>query len=217
MNLKQLLTILLFTGLLFGQEQSIPGWGFYGGMGMNNVKMSGSDADDLTPKALTGTLVGVSKGVALGGIPLFAGAGLGQRGFKSEGTVTDSIMGFEVSSDVKGETSLNYLDVWIVMPYPIGPGVAWAGPSVGMFLNGKSKVDMKMEVNGVEIANESLDEDIESGPGDDKADYGIIIGYSYPLPIMDGKLSLNGGYYLGLMDHDDITFNSIFAHISYRL
>ena len=50
MNLKQLLTILLFTGLLFGQEQSIPGWGFYGGMGMNNVKMSGSDADDLTPK-----------------------------------------------------------------------------------------------------------------------------------------------------------------------
>ncbi len=37
MNLKQLLTILLFTGLLFGQEQSIPGWGFYGGMGMNNL------------------------------------------------------------------------------------------------------------------------------------------------------------------------------------
>jgi hypothetical protein len=186
-------------------------------MGMNNVKMSGSDADDLTPKALTGTLVGVSKGVVLGGIPLFAGAGLGQRGFKSEGTVTDSIMGFEVSSDVKGETSLNYLDVWMVMPYPIGPGVAWAGPSVGMFLNGKSKVDMKIELNGVEMANESLDEDIESGPGDDKADYGIIIGYSYPLPIMNGKLSLNGGYYLGLMDHDDLTFNSIFAHISYRL
>ena len=217
MNLKQLLTILLFTGLLFGQEQSIPGWGFYGGMGMNNVKMSGSDADDLTPKALTGTLMGVSKGVVLGGIPLFTGAGLGQRGFKAEETVTESIMGLEVSSDVKGETSLNYLDVWMVMPYPFGLGLAWAGPSVGMFLNGKSKVDMKMEMNGVEIANESLDEDIESGPGDDKADYGIIIGYSYPLPIMDGKLSLNGGYYLGLMDHDDITFNSVFAHISYRL
>ena len=206
MKMKQLLTILLFTGLLFGQEQSIPGWGFYGGMGMNNVKMSGSDADDLTPKALNGTLVGVSKGVAPGGIPLFAGAGLGQRGFKSEGTVTVSFMGLEMPMDVKGETSLNYLDVWIVMPYPIGPGLAWAGPSVGMFLNGKSKVDMKIEMNGVEMANESLDEDIESGPGDDKADYGIIIGYSYPLPIMDGKLSLNGGYYLGLMDHDDITF-----------
>ena len=217
MNLKQLLTILLFTGLLFGQEQSIPGWGFYGGMGMNNVKMSGSDADDLTPKALTGTLVGVSKGVALGGIPLFAGAGLGQRGFKVEETETEESFIGQMSSDVKGETSLNYLDVWMVMPYPIGPGVAWAGPSVGMFLNGKSKVDMKIEMNGVEMANESLDEDIESGPGDDKADYGIIIGYSYPLPIMNGKLSLNGGYYLGLMDHDDITFNSIFAHISYRL
>ncbi len=217
MNLKQLLTILLFTGLLFGQEQSIPGWGFYGGMGMNNVKMSGSDADDLTPKALTGTLMGVSKGVVLGGIPLFVGAGLGQRGWKLEETETEDESGFEMSLDVKGETSLNYLDVWMVMPYPFGPGLAWAGPSVGMFLNGKSKMDMKMEMNGVEIANESLDEDIESGPGDDKADYGIIIGYSYPLPIMDGKLSLNGGYYLGLMDHDDITFNSIFAHISYRL
>jgi len=78
-------------------------------------------------------------------------------------------------------------------------------------------MEKKMDMNGVEIANESLDEDIESGPSDDKADYGIIIGYSYPLSIMDGKLSLNGGYYLGLMDHDDITFNSVFAHISYRL
>jgi len=219
MNLKQLLTVLFLTGLLFGQEQSIPGWGLYGGMGMNNVKMNGSDADDLTPEALTGTLVGVSKGVVLGGMPLFAGAGLGQRGFKVEETETetDEYSGMQMSMDIKGETSLSYLDVWMVMPYPIGPGVVWAGPSVGMFLSGKSKLDMKMEMNGVEMVNESLDEDIESGPGDDDADYGIIIGYSYPLPIMDGKLSLNGGYYLGLMDHDDITFNSIFAHISYRI
>ena len=211
--MKIILTVLVVFSLVFAQD--VPGWGFYGGIGMNNAKISVSSAPSTKP--LTGILVGVSKGVVLGGIPLFTGAGLGQRGFKAEETVTDSIMGFEVSSDVKGETSLNYLDVWMVMPYPIGPGMAWAGPSVGMFLNGKSKVDMKMEMNGVEIANESLDEDIESGPGDDKADYGIIIGYSYPLPIMDGKLSLNGGYYLGLMDHDDITFNSVFAHISYRL
>ena len=117
---------------------------------------------------------------------------------------------------MKVATSMNYLDAWVVMPYPVGPGLAWAGPTAGMFLNGKAKMEMEMDFLGIPIS-ESMEEDIESGPGDDKADYGIIIGYSYPLPIMDGKLSLNGGYYLGLMDHDDITFNSVFAHISYRL
>ena len=107
------------------------------------------------------------------------------------------------------------------MPYPIGPGMVWAGPSVGKFLNGKMKLEM--DIFGMSISQE---EDITDGPAEE-AEYGIIIGYSNPLPIMNGKLSLNAGYYLGLKKHklvnedtgiiDDITFNSIFAHFSYRL
>ena len=60
------------------------------------------------------------------------------------------------------------------------------------------------------------EEDIDEGF--DEPEFGIILGGSYPLPVMDGKLNLNAGYYLGLIEHDDaLTFNSIFAHLSYSL
>ena len=206
--MKIVLTVLFICSLALPQD--LPGWGFYGGMGMNNAKISESGA--VSPKPLTGVLVGVSKGVMLGGMPLFVGAGLGQRGFKIEESQTDEETGMSMS--MKVATSMNYLDAWVVMPYPVGPGLAWAGPTAGMFLNGKMKMKMEMDFLGIPIS-ESMEEDIDEGP--DEPEFGIIIGYSYPLPIMDGKLNLNGGYYLGLIEHDDITFNSMFAHISYRL
>ena len=202
--MKIVLTVLFICSLALPQD--LPGWGFYGGMGMNNAKISESGA--VSPKPLTGVLVGVSKGVMLGGMPLFVGAGLGQRGFKIEESQTDEETGMSMS--MKVATSMNYLDAWVVMPYPVGPGLAWAGPAAGMFLNGKVKMDI--DLLGLSISEE---EDIDEGP--DEPEFGIIIGYSYPLPIMDGKLNLNGGYYLGLIEHDNITFNSIFAHLSYRL
>ena len=177
---------------------------------MNNAKISESGAP--SPKPLMGMLAGVSKGVMLGGMPLFVGAGIGQRGFKIEESETDEETGMSMS--MKVATSMNYLDAWVVMPYPVGPGLAWAGPTAGMFLNGKAKMEMEMDFLGIPIS-ESMEEDIDEGP--DEPEFGIIIGYSYPLPIMDGKLNLNGGYYLGLIEHDDITFNSMFAHLSYRL
>ena len=202
--MKIVLTVLFICSLALPQD--LPGWGFYGGMGMNNAKISESGA--VSPKPLTGVLVGVSKGVMLGGLPLFVGAGIGQRGLKMEESETDDETGASMS--MKVATSMNYLDAWVVMPYPVGPGLAWAGPAAGMFLNGKVKMDI--DLLGLSISEE---EDIDEGP--DEPEFGIIIGYSYPLPIMDGKLNLNGGYYLGLIEHDNITFNSIFAHISYRL
>ena len=202
--MKIVLTVLFICSLALPQD--LPGWGFYGGMGMNNAKISESGA--VSPKPLTGVLVGVSKGVMLGGMPLFVGAGLGQRGFKIEESQTDEETGMSMS--MKVATSMNYLDAWVVMPYPVGPGLAWAGPAAGMFLNGKVKMDI--DLLGLSISEE---EDIDEGP--DEPEFGIIIGYSYPLPIMDGKLNLNGGYYLGLIEHGDITFNSMFAHLSYRL
>ena len=206
--MKIILAILVICSLALPQD--LPGWGFYGGIGMNNAKVSESGAP--SPKPLMGMLVGVSKGVMLGGMPLFVGAGIGQRGFKIEESETDEETGMSMS--MKVATSMNYLDAWVVMPYPVGPGLAWAGPTAGMFLNGKAKMEMEMDFLGIPIS-ESMEEDIDEGP--DEPEFGIIIGYSYPLPIMDGKLNLNGGYYLGLIEHDDITFNSIFAHLSYRL
>ena len=202
--MKIILAILVICSLALPQD--LPGWGFYGGIGMNNAKVSESGAP--SPKPLMGMLVGVSKGVMLGGMPLFVGAGIGQRGFKIEESETDEETGMSMS--MKVATSMNYLDAWVVMPYPVGPGLAWAGPAAGMFLNGKVKMDI--DLLGLSI---SAEEDIDEGP--DEPEFGIIIGYSYPLPIMDGKLNLNGGYYLGLIEHDNITFNSIFAHLSYRL
>ena len=206
--MKIVLMILVICSLALPQD--LPGWGFYGGIGMNNAKISESGAP--SPKPLMGMLVGVSKGVMLGGMPLFVGAGIGQRGFKIEESETDEETGMSMS--MKVATSMNYLDAWVVMPYPVGPGLAWAGPTAGMFLNGKAKMEMEMDFLGIPIS-ESMEEDIDEGP--DEPEFGIIIGYSYPLPIMDGKLNLNGGYYLGLIEHDDITFNSMFAHLSYRL
>jgi len=206
--MKIVLAILVICSLALPQD--LPGWGFYGGIGMNNAKISESGAP--SPKPLMGMLAGVSKGVMLGGMPLFVGAGIGQRGFKIEESETDEETGMSMS--MKVATSMNYLDAWVVMPYPVGPGLAWAGPTAGMFLNGKAKMEMEMDFLGIPIS-ESMEEDIDEGP--DEPEFGIIIGYSYPLPIMDGKLNLNGGYYLGLIEHDDITFNSMFAHLSYRL
>ena len=206
--MKIILAILVICSLALPQD--LPGWGFYGGIGMNNAKISESGAP--SPKPLMGMLAGVSKGVMLGGLPLFVGAGIGQRGFKIEESETDEETGMSMS--MKVATSMNYLDAWVVMPYPVGPGLAWAGPTAGMFLNGKAKMEMEMDFLGIPIS-ESMEEDIDEGP--DEPEFGIIIGYSYPLPIMDGKLNLNGGYYLGLIEHDDITFNSMFAHLSYRL
>ena len=206
--MKIVLMILVICSLALPQD--LPGWGFYGGIGMNNAKISESGAP--SPKPLMGMLAGVSKGVMLGGMPLFVGAGIGQRGFKIEESETDEETGMSMS--MKVATSMNYLDAWVVMPYPVGPGLAWAGPTAGMFLNGKMKMKMEMDFLGIPIS-ESMEEDIDEGP--DEPEFGIIIGYSYPLPIMDGKLNLNGGYYLGLIEHDDITFNSMFAHLSYRL
>jgi len=197
--MKIVLMILVICSLALPQD--LPGWGFYGGIGMNNAKISESGAP--SPKPLMGMLVGM---------PLFVGAGIGQRGFKIEESETDEETGMSMS--MKVATSMNYLDAWVVMPYPVGPGLAWAGPTAGMFLNGKAKMEMEMDFLGIPIS-ESMEEDIDEGP--DEPEFGIIIGYSYPLPIMDGKINLNGGYYLGLIEHGDITFNSVFAHLSYRL
>ena len=202
--MRIILTILVMCSLAFPQD--LPGWSFYGGLGMNNAKMSESGAPSSKP--LMGMLAGVSKGVMLGGMPLFVGAGIGQRGFKIEESETDEATGMAMS--MKVATTMNYLDAWMVMPYPVGPGLAWAGPTAGMFLNGKAKNEV--EILGLSVSEE---EDMDEGP--DEPEFGIIIGYSHPLPIMDGKLNLNGGYYLGLIEHDGITFNSMFAHLSYRL
>ena len=209
--MKIIVTVLAVFSLTFAQD--LPGWGFYGGMGMNNAKISDSEAP--SPKPLMGMLAGVSKGVMLGGMPLFVGAGLGQRGYKMEETETDEETGILISMSMKAEFSMNYFDAWIVMPYPVGPGMVWAGPIAGIFLNGKMKMEMEMDFLGIPIST-SMEEDIDEGP--DEPEFGIILGGSYPLPIMDGKLNLNAGYYLGLIEHDDtVTFNSIFAHLSYRL
>ena len=189
--MKIILTVLVVFSLAFAQD--LPGWGFYGGIGMNNAKISLSSFPSTKP--LTGILVGVSKGVMLGGMPLFVGAGLGQRGYKFD------------QNGLKAELSMNFFDVWMVIPYPIGPAMVWAGPGFGLFLNGKRKMEM-----GPFSEEEDLDE------GFDEPEFGIILGGSYPLPVMDGKLNLNAGYYLGLIEHDDaLTFNSIFAHLSYSL
>ncbi len=202
--MKIVFAILVICSLALPQD--LPGWGFYGGMGMNNAKISESEAP--SPKPLMGMLAGVSKGVMFGGMPLFVGAGIGHRGYKIKESDTDEETGMSMSMEV--ELSMNYLDAWVVIHYPVGPGLAWAGPAAGMFLNGKVKMDI--DLLGLSVSEE---EDIDEGP--DEPEFGIIIGYSYPLPIMDGKLNLNGGTYLGLIEHDNITFNSIFAHISYRL
>ena len=101
--------------------------------------------------------------------------------------------GFELSdseTERSGEMRINYLDIPVlVMINPTPKLKVFAGPSIGIYLNGE--VYSKISYNGESISRtEDIEDDLVASP-----DFGAVIGSSYSVT---DKLSLDVRYTMGL-------------------
>ena len=189
---KVLLTIALPVCLVMGQDQpELPGWGVYGGVVIANA--SGDSLEGAEAVNLPG--FGISKGVMLGGLPMQVGVGIHGRGYHMD------------SDGMHVELKANYLDLWALVPYPVGPVFLGLGFNVGSFIGGTQKVEA--EFYGLEISEEA---DLESDALG--LDFGLNLGVAYP--IGDTGAQVGALYVLGLAEPaDGIKFNGLFLNAGY--
>ena len=151
-------------------------------------------------------VLGISRGLMAGPIPLSVGAGLGKRGFTQEMPNYDFLTG-EEDGTVKAENQYTTLDIWATVPYPVGPAFIQAGFIMGLSLSGTSTTDFL----GTEIELE-LEGDMLPDP-----DLGLMIALAYPI---NDNIGINVGYAHGLTNHGDdsmsMNFNGIFGLVGYN-
>lgn len=182
--LAVLMTAFIATNV---SAQGITGKGVKVGLNLANV--AGDDAEDTNMKI----------GLAIGGYATFD-FGLpvlirpevmfSQKGFK----IDEEEEFFGETMSIEGTFSVNYLDINPLAVYPINDMISvFVGPSLGLFINGKSEITVKIAGE-----SETTDEDIES---DDMngMDFGLIIGGGYNL----GMVEVEARYSLGLKDAYD--------------
>ena len=204
--MKIILTILLsITTVMFAQDKpELPGWGVYVGGG--SMGIVADDMEGVTWGRTVGVpILGISRGLWAGPVPLSVGAGLGKRGYTQEMTTVDFFTGEEGKS--KSETQFTTLDIWATVPYPVGPAVLQVGFVMGMSLSGTSTTDFL----GTEIEL-ALEGDMLPDP-----DLGLMLGLAYPI---NDNIGINVGYAHGLTNHGDdsmkMNFNGIFALVGYN-
>jgi len=150
-------------------------------------------------------VLGISRRLMAGPIPLSVGAGLGKRGFTQEMTTVDFFSGEEGTSE--SENQYTTLDIWATVPYPVGPAFIQAGFIMGLSLSGTSTTDFL----GTEIELE-LEGDMLPDP-----DLGLMIALAYPI---NDNIGINVGYAHGLTNHGDdsmsMNFNGIFGLVGYN-
>jgi len=205
--MKIILTILVsMTTVMFAQDQpELPGWGVYVGGGSMGVVAD--DMEGVTWGRIIGVpVLGISRGLMAGPIPLSVGAGLGKRGFTQEMPNYDFLSG-EEDGTVKAENQYTTLDIWATVPYPVGPAFIQAGFIMGMSLSGTSTSDFM----GTEIELE-LEGDMLPDP-----DLGLMVALAYPI---NDNIGINFGYAHGLTNHGDdsmsMNFNGIFGLVGYN-
>ena len=205
--MKIILTILVsMTTVMFAQDQpELPGWGVYVGGGSMGVVAD--DMEGVTWGRIIGVpVLGISRGLMAGPIPLSVGAGLGKRGFTQEMPNYDFLSG-EEDGTVKAENQYTTLDIWATVPYPVGPAFIQAGFIMGLSLSGTSTTDFL----GTEIELE-LEGDMLPDP-----DLGLMIALAYPI---NDNIGINVGYAHGLTNHGDdsmsMNFNGIFGLVGYN-
>ena len=165
------------------------GMSLYGGLNYANMSY-----EDVEYKASPSYLLGVQKNMG----SFLLGVGISGRGAKMDYPMLD-----ELGSSGTIETTLKftYLDVHAMKTFPAGPGALFAALGIGVNLSAK------MEVLGIEA-------DIE----DVGLDYGVNLGYSFPL---NEKMSIFASYYLGLApindSSDSPTHNGIGLGVGYGL
>jgi len=205
--MKIILTILVsMTTVMFAQDQpELPGWGVYVGGGSMGVVAD--DMEGVTWGRIIGVpVLGISRGLMAGPVPLSVGAGLGKRGFTQEMPNYDFMTG-EEDGTVKAENQYTTLDIWATVPYPVGPAFIQAGFIMGLSLSGTSTSDFL----GTEIELE-LEGDMLPDP-----DLGLMIALAYPI---NDNIGINVGYAHGLTNHGDesmsMNFNGIFGLVGYN-
>tara|TARA_Y100001970_G_scaffold288888_1_gene417580 strand:- start:167 stop:742 length:576 start_codon:yes stop_codon:yes gene_type:complete len=190
---------------MFAQDKpELPGWGVYVGGG--SMGIVADDMEGVTWSRTVGVpILGISRGLWAGPVPLSVGAGLGKRGYTQEMTTVDFFTGEEGKS--KSETQFTTLDIWATVPYPVGPAVLQVGFVMGMSLSGTSTTDFL----GTEIEL-ALEGDMLPDP-----DLGLMLGLAYPI---NDNIGINVGYAHGLTNHGDdsmkMNFNGIFALVGYN-
>lgn len=204
--MKIILTILVsMTTVMFAQDQpELPGWGVYVGGGSMGVVAD--DMEGVTWGRIIGVpVLGISRGLMAGPVPLSVGAGLGKRGFTQEMPNYD-LLG-EEDGTVEAENQYTTLDIWATVPYPVGPAFIQAGFIMGLSLSGTSTSDFL----GTEIELE-LEGDMLPDP-----DLGLMIALAYPI---NDNIGINVGYAHGLTNHGDdsmsMNFNGIFGLVGYN-
>lgn len=201
--MKTILTLLLsITTVMFAQE--LPGWGVYVGGGSMGVVAD--DMEGVTWGRIVGVpVLGISRGLMAGPVPLSVGAGLGKRGFSQEMTTVDFFTGEEGTS--KSENQYTTLDIWATVPYPVGPAVIQAGFIMGMSLSGTSKSEFLGTELEIDLEGEMLPD----------PDLGLMVALAYPV---NDNIGINVGYAHGLTNHGDdsmkMNFNGIFALVGYN-
>ena len=205
--MKIILTILLsITTVMLSQDNpELPGWGVYVGGGSMGVVAD--DMEGVTWGRTIGVpMLGISRGLWAGPVPLSVGAGLGVRGFSQEAPNYDFLTG-EQDGTMKTENKYTTLDIWATVPYPVGPAVLQVGFAMGMSLSGKSTTNFA----GTEIEF-ALESDMLPDP-----DLGLLVGLAYPI---NDNIGINLGYAHGITNHGDdsmkMNFNGIFALVGYN-
>jgi len=196
-NLMRLgIVLATMLGLAFGQGLT----GFGAKVGLNLANIGGSDVT----KDHLGADPDMKLGFALGGFATFD-FGLpvlirpevlfSQKGYKID--VSEDFFGETLS--LKGADGLNYLDINLLAIYPINDQISvFAGPSLGLFLSGKSEATVK-----IGSVSETTEEDIKSEDMNGM-DFGLIIGGGYNL----GMVNVEARYSLGLKKAIDEDFDA---------
>ena len=176
-----LLTVLM-VGLAYGQGMTGKG----AMVGLNLATVGGSDAKDPDPKTKIGFALGGYADFDFG-LPVLIRTEVlfSQKGYKLEDE--EDFLGTTIS--IEGDFGVNYLDINPLAVYSINDKLSvFAGPSLGLFISGKSELTLKIAGEGSTISVD-LDSDDMNG-----MDFGLIIGGGYNL----GMVNIEARYSLGL-------------------
>ena len=185
--MKKLLLIITALSLSFAGEMGLSAYG-----GLNLAGISGDGASDDS-----GMKPGLALGVQYNKLPVILGVGISTRGDK----VAESTVG---GITMSASSSYMYLDLSAIYPYAVGPGNVWGGLGIGVNLSAEATA----EIAGVEASADI--EDVE-------LDYGLLIGYTYPI---NETMGVSASYYMGLAEiiaDSKLTHTGIGFGISYSI
>ncbi len=184
--MKHTIAVFALIVLLAGTSQAQVGFGLTGGVNFANV--GGADVS-YSPKSLTGFAGGVYLDL---GVPFLISVQpevlYSMKGYKTDQSITFLGSTFAVKSTV----NLNYVEIPVLikysLPVPVLKPTLFVGPSMGILLNAKAKV----EITGQPAQDTTI---TSSTTG---TDWGVVFGASAHLAIV----TVSARYTMGLTTLD---------------